>query len=265
VRSRLDNELVRRGLAASRTEAAEAIRRGSVTVAGRPAFKASALVAPAQPIEVDGSARPFVSRGGEKLAGALDRLGVVPSGRDCLDAGASTGGFTDVLLKRGASRVIAVDVGYGQLAWDLRTDPRVVVLERTNVRSLRPEELPFRPDLVVADLSFISLRAALPALAAVATADAEFVVLVKPQFEAGHEDVGKGGVVRDPAVWRRVLEAVAERCDELGLGPAGAGVSPLLGPAGNVEFFLLARAGRQGGPLDLETLTREAEALRAAS
>jgi 23S rRNA (cytidine1920-2'-O)/16S rRNA (cytidine1409-2'-O)-methyltransferase len=265
VRRRLDNELVRRGLAASRTEAADAVRAGLVTVGGRPAPKPATLVDAAEPIELAGPARPFVSRGGEKLAAALDRFEVDPSGLDCLDAGASTGGFTDCLLKRGASRVVAVDVGYGQLEWGLRQDPRVTVVERTNVRELVEEALAFRPDLVTADLSFISLRLAVPALASVATSDARFIFLVKPQFEAGRDEVGRGGVVRDPAVWLRVMEDVAGACRAAGISPQGSMASPLLGPAGNVEFFLHAAAHAPEGHVDLESVVREGRALREAS
>src|SRR5947207_1399247 len=161
--------------------------------------------------------RPFVSRGGEKLASALDRFDLDVTGRRCLDAGASTGGFTDCLLSRGVSHVIAVDVGYGQLDWRLREDPRVTVLERTNVRDLDPAALPYRPDILTSDLSFISLSLALPALAGAATDPATFVLLVKPQFEAGRAEVGSGGVVRDPRVWRRSIDRVALAAAEAGL------------------------------------------------
>jgi 23S rRNA (cytidine1920-2'-O)/16S rRNA (cytidine1409-2'-O)-methyltransferase len=267
VRRRLDSELVRRGLAGSRTEAASAIRSGLVTVAGRPAEKPSTLVAPDEPVALSGPPRRFVSRGGEKLAAALDRFGVDPAGRDCLDAGASTGGFTDCLLRRGAARVAAVDVGYGQLAWSVRQDPRVTVLERTNVRELDPAALPFRPQLLTADLSFISLRLAVPALRRVAAPDAEFVVLVKPQFEAGPADVASGGVVRDPAVWTRALHGVAGAFREVGAGPMGVMPSPLLGPAGNVEFFLHAAEGGRDAvdARAVEAAVREGLELRAAS
>jgi len=225
------------------------------------------MVAPDEPVALSGPPRRFVSRGGDKLAAALDRFGVDPAGRDCLDAGASTGGFTDCLLRRGATRVVAVDVGYGQLAWSVRQDPRVTVLERTNVRDLDPDALPFPPHLVTADLSFISLRLAVPALLRAAAPDAEFVVLVKPQFEAGPAEVASGGVVRDPAVWARALRGVVDAFREAGVGPAGAMASPLLGPAGNVEFFLHAAVG---GPdaVDgnaVEAAVHEGLELRAAS
>jgi 23S rRNA (cytidine1920-2'-O)/16S rRNA (cytidine1409-2'-O)-methyltransferase len=248
-RRRLDAELVRRGLVASRSEAQAAVRDGLVLVSGSPADKPSTLVDPADPLELVGSARRFVSRGGDKLAAALDRFGVDPAGRRALDVGASTGGFTDCLLQRGAAHVVALDVGYGQLAWSLRTDERVSVLERTNVRELTSAHLPYAPDLVVADLSFISLRLAVPALARVAEPGANFVVLVKPQFEAGPEQVGRGGVVRDPGVWRRVVGDVATAVGQSGLSPRAAMASPLAGPAGNVEFFLhaLDEGGSEGG------------------
>jgi 23S rRNA (cytidine1920-2'-O)/16S rRNA (cytidine1409-2'-O)-methyltransferase len=251
-RRRLDLELVRRGLSASRSEARDAISTGLVTVGGRPASKAGMMVAADEPIHLE-RGRPFASRGGEKLAPALDRFAVDPRGRHCLDAGAGTGGFTDVLLSRGAARVVAVDVGYGQLAWRLRQDPRVTVLERTNVRNIGPADLPYPPDLVVVDLSFISLAKVLPALASVAAPGGDFVLLVKPQFEAGRADVGRGGVVRAPEVWRRVLAAAAESCLDAGLGPVDVTPSAVPGPAGNVEFFLHARLGEAGRELDLDS------------
>jgi len=244
--------MVRRGVAGSRSEAAEAIRSGKVMVAGRPAEKAGTLIQPDEPITLAEPARRFVSRGGEKLEAALDRFGIDVPGVGALDAGASTGGFTDCLLKRGTAAVIAVDVGFGQLDWRLREDSRVVVMERTNVRDLRPEDLPFAPDVVTADLSFISLELAMPALAACAAPAAEFVFLVKPQFEAGREEVRAGGVVTDPAVWRRVLMGVGTAAAGLGIEPVGLMASPLLGPAGNVEFLLHGRRRPDGvGSFDL--------------
>jgi len=205
------------------------------------------LVNPEAGIALEGDAARFVSRGGDKLDGALDRLDVPVSDRAWLDAGASTGGFTDCLLKRGARAVVAVDVGYGQLAWNLRTDDRVTILERTNARTLSPEDIPFSPQGVVADLSFISLTLVLPALVRLAEQDADFVVLVKPQFEVGRSGVGKGGVVRDPQLWTASMQKVAATGAELGLGVAGAVPSPLLGPAGNREFFLHMRRGAEHG------------------
>ncbi len=248
MRRRLDAELVRRRLVASRNEAREAIEAGLVTVGGRPEVKPSTLVAEGDPLLLSGPARAFVSRGGVKLAAGLDAFGVDPRGEDCLDAGASTGGFTDCLLKRGAAHVVSVDVGYGQLDWSLRNDPRVTVLERTNVRRLNADHLPFRPRLVVADLSFISLTQVVPAFGRVAAPDAQVLLLVKPQFEAGRSDVGKGGVVRDPEVWGRVIARVAGSCRENGFIPSGVLVSPLRGPAGNVEFLLhAAERGDEAG------------------
>jgi 23S rRNA (cytidine1920-2'-O)/16S rRNA (cytidine1409-2'-O)-methyltransferase len=257
-RRRLDAELVRRGLAVSRAEAQAAVRDGLVLVAGRPADKPATLVAPAEPLELLGPPRRFVSRGGEKLDAALERFGIDVGGRACLDVGASTGGFTDCLLRRGAAHVVAVDVGYGQLAWSLRTDPRVTVLDRTNARELRPDDLPYAPSLVVGDLSFISLTLVIPALAVAAAPEADLVLLVKPQFEAGPGDVGRGGVVRDRAVWRRTVERVATACTGAGLAPVGVMASPLPGPAGNVEFPLHAVRGGAGVVLDVAAAIEEA-------
>lgn len=261
-RRRLDAELVRRGLAVDRAEARSAIAAGAVKVGGSPATKPATMVAAETPVQVSESVRRYVSRGGEKLRAALERLDVRPAGRDCLDAGASSGGFTDCLLQAGASRVAAVDVGYGQLAWELRNDPRVSVLDRTNVRALRPGDLPFVPELIVADLSFISLCAVLPALARVSGDDAELILLVKPQFEAARAEVVRGGVVRDPAVWRNVLGAVAACCRLEGIGVLRVIASPLLGPSGNVEFLMHAAKGRPDEPLDLDAAVAEGEALR---
>jgi 23S rRNA (cytidine1920-2'-O)/16S rRNA (cytidine1409-2'-O)-methyltransferase len=248
-RRRLDAEIVRRGLAASPAEARTAIERGLVIVGGRPASKASTLVGIDEALEVRGEARRFVSRGGEKLEAALEGFGIHVAGRDALDAGASTGGFTDVLLRRGASRVAAVDVGYGQLAWALRQDPRVVVLERTNVRHLTREQLPFVPHVLVADLSFISLRLVLDVLARVTAPGAEHVLLVKPQFEVEPADLGEGGVVRDAAARRRAIDGVVDAARAAGLAPERLMPSPLRGPSGNAEFLLWARATGGAGRL----------------
>lgn len=253
-------EMVRRGLAASRSEARDAIDAGRVRVAGGVASKASSLVAPDEAVTLEGEARPYVSRGGEKLAAALDAFGVDPAGRRALDAGTGTGGFTDVLLRRGASHVIAVDVGYGQFAWSLRNDPRVTLLERRNVRDLRPEDLEEPADLTVADLSFISLTKVLPVLVGVSADAADLVLLVKPQFEAGRADVGSGGVVRDPSVWARAIRQVADAARAAGAGPLGVIPSPIRGPKGNVEFLLHARKGDAGGEIDPEAAVREAPA-----
>ena len=257
-RARLDAELVRRGLAPSRSAAQRLVADGRVTVAGAPATKPAALVLPGDALVVADAAPTWASRGGHKLSGALDVFGVDPAGRDCLDAGASTGGFTDVLLARGARRVVAIDVGYGQLDWRLRSDERVVVRDRTNVRSLQPDDVPGPPPtLVVADLSFISLTLVAPALARVAAAAADHVWMVKPQFEAGPQRVGRGGVVRDPAVWADALRSVAAAAAAAGLGAVAACPSPLPGPAGNVELFWHLRAG---GSADVEAVVAAAVA-----
>jgi 23S rRNA (cytidine1920-2'-O)/16S rRNA (cytidine1409-2'-O)-methyltransferase len=262
-RRRLDTELVRRGLVTSRAEAQEAVRSGLVLVAGSRATKTSTLVDDDAPVELVGPPRRFVSRGGDKLAAALTRFRIDPTGLDCLDAGASTGGFTDCLLRAGARHVVAVDVGYGQLHWRLREDDRVTVLERTNARGLTIDVLPYRPQLVVADLSFISLRWVLPALSAVAADDARGVFLVKPQFEAGPADVGSGGVVRDPDVWGRVLSSVAGSAADAGFAPLELMASPVRGPAGNVEFLLSARRGVQAASIDVDGAVAEGREVAA--
>jgi 23S rRNA (cytidine1920-2'-O)/16S rRNA (cytidine1409-2'-O)-methyltransferase len=243
MRRRLDVEMVRRRLVTTRSEAAVAIRSGTVSVDGRPAVKASTLVEADSSVTLAAPARRFVSRGGDKLDAAIDRFVIQVSGRSALDAGASTGGFTDCLLARGAVRVVAVDVGYGQLDWRLRQDARVTVLERKNVRDLVPEDLTYRPEVITADLSFISLQLAIPALAGCAAPGADFVLLVKPQFEVGRSEVGPRGVVSDPQAWRRVLARVWGWCADEAVGPLGVMASPLLGPAGNVEFLLHGRLG----------------------
>jgi len=304
---RLDAELVRRGLARSREQAAELIAAGRVEVGGTPASKAATQVGGDAPIAVrEAESGPeYVSRGGHKLAGALaafagpsaagssaagpsaagssaagpsaagssaaglsaaglsaagssaagpSAAGLSVAGRRCLDAGASTGGFTDVLLSAGAAHVVAADVGYGQLAWSLRTDPRVTVLDRVNVRGLQPAQVAPPPEVVTADLSFISLTLVLPALAACAASDADFVLLVKPQFEVGKGKVGKGGVVRDPQLRAAAVQAVAAAAADLGLGVLGVTASPLPGPSGNVEYFLWLRRGAP--PLDEAEVTK---------
>ncbi len=243
MRRRLDAELVRRGLVVSRSGAAEAIRAGRVLVGGAPASTPARQVAAAEPITVTGPAPRFVSRGGDKLDAALRRFRIEPAGRRALDAGASTGGFTDCLLQTGAAHVHAVDVGRGQLAWTLRQDPRVTVLERTNVRALEADTLGGPVDVVTADLSFISLLTVAPALVRCAAPTADLVLLMKPQFEAGRARVGKGGVVRDTEVHRAVLHEVVTGLSAAGL-PAGEVMpSPLRGADGNAEFFLHCRRG----------------------
>jgi 23S rRNA (cytidine1920-2'-O)/16S rRNA (cytidine1409-2'-O)-methyltransferase len=245
-KQRLDAELVRRGLARSREHARALVDAGRVRVGGIVATKAATGVDEAASVVVstDTEDPRYVSRGAIKLAGALDALGGPDvDGRRCLDAGASTGGFTDVLLRRGAREVVAVDVGYGQLAWRLRSDPRVIVLDRVNVRQLTPEQVAPAPSLVTADLSFISLTLVLPALINCASPDADFVLMVKPQFEVGKGRVGAGGVVRDPGLRAAAVARVAAAAAESGLGVAGISASPLPGPAGNVEYFLWLRRG----------------------
>ncbi|MGB3707849.1 TlyA family RNA methyltransferase [Gordonia sp. (in: high G+C Gram-positive bacteria)] len=242
-RARLDAELVRRGLARSREAARELIEAGNVKVNGTQASKAATNVARDTPIvvveEVD--TEHWASRGAHKLLGALEAfepLGVTVDGKRCLDAGASTGGFTDVLLRRGAREVEAVDVGYGQLVWKLQTDERVHVHDRTNVRSLTPDDIGGPVDLIVGDLSFISLKLVLPALAACLQPGGDALPMVKPQFEVGKDRVGSGGVVRDPALRAEAVEDVAVTAARLGLRTRAVVASPLPGPSGNVEFFL---------------------------
>jgi 23S rRNA (cytidine1920-2'-O)/16S rRNA (cytidine1409-2'-O)-methyltransferase len=262
-RRRLDAELVRRGLARSRAQAQELVETGRVAVAGMTATKSATQVEAADPIVVasDDEGPSYASRGGHKLAGAIEvfgPLGLVVAGRRCLDAGASTGGFTDVLLRAGAASVVAVDVGTGLLDWRLRQDPRVVVMDRTNVRDLTEAGWPGdRPSVVVADLSFISLALVLAPLVAVATDDADFVLMVKPQFEVGRDRVGEGGVVRDPALRGEAVATIAARAYDHGLGVMGVTASPLPGPAGNVEYFLWLRSGAP--PLDQRDLERAIE------
>lgn len=248
-RARLDAELVRRGLARSRQQAAELIEQGRVTVRGVAAGKPATVVDRDTPVAVrESDTRDWASRGAHKLLGALDAFGLDVTGRRCLDAGASTGGFTDVLLDRGAAGVVAVDVGYGQLIWRLRSHQRVRVLDRTNVRALTPDDVGGRVGLTVADLSFISLRTVLPALVACTSHDGELLPMVKPQFEVGRERLGAGGVVRDPRLRLAALTDVAAAARAHGLVLRGATASPLPGPSGNVEYFLrLARGGGDVG------------------
>jgi 23S rRNA (cytidine1920-2'-O)/16S rRNA (cytidine1409-2'-O)-methyltransferase len=245
-RTRLDAELVRRGLARSRDHAAELVAQRRVRVHGVTATKPATGVDADTPLLVRAkdNEREWVSRGARKLLGALDNLitgGPVVMGRRCLDAGASTGGFTEVLLHRGAREVVAVDVGYGQLAWSLRTDQRVRVQDRTNVRTLQPADIGGGVDLTVADLSFISLRLVLPALVGCTTPDGDLLLMVKPQFEVGRERLGAGGVVRDPVLRAQAMLDVVAVAVDLGLCLIDATASPLPGPSGNVEYFLWLR------------------------
>jgi len=258
---RLDTLLAERGLFDSRSRAAASVLAGEVRIGAerRTAAKPGQIVAADVELEVAAAPR-FVSRGGVKLANALDALALDPRDRLALDAGASTGGFTDCLLQRGVRHVVAVDVAYGELAWELRNDERVTVLERRNARSLEPADLPYRPDLVVADLSFISLAKVLPALLRVAAPVHDVLALVKPQFEAGRDRVGKGGVVRDAATRREALVAVARSARSLGAAVLGFAPSGLPGPKGNRETFVrLAEPGRDGAVEDLEAAAREVE------
>ena len=254
MKTRLDAELVRRELARSRESAVELITAGKVLVNGIPATKAASQVDAQISITLKDEQAEFVSRGGHKLAGALDYFSnLTVEGKVALDAGASTGGFTDVLLKRGVSKVIAADVGYGQLAWQLQSDERVKILDRVNVRSLTKQQVGDEIDLVVADLSFISLKLVLPALIDVAKEDADFLVMVKPQFEVGKEKLGAGGVVRDSHLRKEAVAAVAGAAFSLGLGCLGVVASPLPGPSGNVEYFLwLSKAGKALLEVDLD-------------
>lgn len=267
-RRRLDVELLRRGLTESRQQARHLIDEGRVLVSNAPADKAGRLVAPGEPIRVLGPPARYVGRGGDKLAGALDRFDLRPDGARALDAGASTGGFTDALLQAGAASVVAVDVGRGQLHERLRADPRVDVREQTDIRSVVPADVGGPVDLVVADLSFISLRAVIDALMALVAPHGDLVVLVKPQFEAGRAEASKGrGVIRDPDVWHRVLDDVVVAIEAAGGAIMDAMVSPLRGADGNAEFLVHVRRaeaarGPEGhgrhGALDVDSLVRAA-------
>jgi 23S rRNA (cytidine1920-2'-O)/16S rRNA (cytidine1409-2'-O)-methyltransferase len=260
-RVRLDSLLSERGLFASRSQAAASVLAGNVLLLPerRRAAKPGQLV-PAD-VELEIVARPqFVSRGGVKLANALDAFGITAEGRSALDVGASTGGFTDCLLQRGAERVTAVDVAYGELDWRLRSDPRVTVLERKNARSLTRADLPYLPDLIVLDVSFISVKKVLPAVLACAEEQFDCLAMIKPQFEVGREAVGKGGVVRDPAARRQALVDVGNAVVRLGASVLGYASSGLPGPKGNLESFVwIAPAGAAGALSELDAAAREVE------
>lgn len=265
-RLRLDAELVRRGLARSRDHASELIAAGRVKVAGAVATKpATGVTTDVALVVTEDPDRPdYVSRGGHKLAGALAAfgpLGLTVAGRRCLDAGASTGGFTDVLLRHGAAQVVAVDVGYGQLAWSLQSDDRVVVHDRTNIRELTPDLVGGQVDLVVGDLSFISLELVLDALLAVTREDGDLALMVKPQFEVGKDKVGKGGVVRDLELRAAAVTSVVEAAARRGWGTCAVTTSPLPGPSGNVEYFIWLKSGP--GTVDADQIA--AEVRRTAS
>ena len=263
---RIDSELVRRKLARSRTHAQEMIAEGRVKLDGEVVMKPARQMDPAQAIVIAESEQiEYVSRGAHKLAGALDSLGEaapIVKGRRCLDAGASTGGFTDVLLRRGAASVVAVDVGYGQLAWRLQSDPRVEVRDRTNVRTRKAGDVDPAPSLVVGDMSFISLTLVIPALVAVAAENSDFLLMVKPQFEIGKERLGHGGVVRNPEHHVETVESVARCAMDNGLGILAIEASPLPGPSGNVEYFLHMRAGDSDAIASEELHSRIEDAVR---
>lgn len=264
-RERLDRLLVRRGILASREQAQAAIMAGRVWVNGSPAGKAGSLVPEDVSLEVRGEVCPYVSRGGVKLAKAIQAFSLDLKDMAVLDVGASTGGFTDCCLGHGARLVLAVDVGYGQLAWKLRQHPRVKVLERTNARYLTPDLLGCKADLAVVDVSFISLIKILPAVVTCLKEDGQVVALIKPQFEAGREKVGKRGVVKDPAVHREVITRVLACGRKLGLAPRGLIFSPLLGPEGNIEYFYWGAPapGRIGASMVAEVVARaQAELLK---
>jgi len=267
-RARVDVELVRRGLARSRENAVELISAGRVRIAGTVATKPATAVEASTPLlvmEVTDE-QQWASRGAHKLLGALEAFtpgGLSVEGRRCLDAGASTGGFTDVLLQRGAREVVAVDVGYGQLVWRLRTDDRVHVVDRTNARAIDASQIGGPVGVVAADLSFISLNLVLPALVACVEAGADLVPMVKPQFEVGRERVGAGGVVRDPELRVSAVLEVVRAAVALGLQPRDAVASPLPGPSGNVEYFLWLHAGRRGSPATVDTDDVESMVRRA--
>ena len=257
---RLDTLLAERGLFESRSRAAAAVIAGDVRVGGQPAHKPGQLVADEADVAVT-EPPPFVSRGGVKLANALDAFGIDPGGLRALDVGASTGGFTDCLLQRGAAAVVTYDVAYGELNWRLRNDERVTVIERHNARALDPAELPFAPDLIVVDVSFISLTKVLPAVVAAAAPRFDMLAMVKPQFEVGREQIGKGGVVRNADDRRAALLRVGRHAvGELGASVLGFASSGLPGPAGNLETFVwIAEPGREGALEDLEPAARSAE------
>ena len=254
---RLDQLVFDLGLTESRERAKTTIMSGLVFVDGQRSDKPGTPVSPEAKIEVRGEALPFVSRGGFKLDKALKVFPVDPAGKICLDCGASTGGFTDVLLQHGAKKVYAVDVGYGQLAWKLREDERVVSMERTNVRYITREQIPDEPALAVMDLSFISIRLVLPAVRELIAENGDIICLIKPQFEAGREEVGKKGVVRDPAVHLEVINGILSFAPANGLTPMGLDYSPIKGPEGNIEYLCWLRKGAAEAPaLDPEIIVR---------
>ena len=252
---RLDQLVFDLGYTESRERAKTTIMSGLVFVNGQRADKPGMPVAPDSKIEVRGEAIPFVSRGGFKLDKALKVFPVDPAGKNCIDCGASTGGFTDVLLQHGAAKVYAVDVGYGQLAWKLRNDPRVINLERTNLRYVTAEQIPERLDLAVMDVSFISIKLVLPTVRELLLPGADLICLMKPQFEAGREEVGKKGVVRDSAVHCQVIHSILDFAPQIGLSVMGLDYSPIKGPEGNIEYICHMKNGSFEGPsLDVEAI-----------
>ena len=252
---RLDQLVFDLGYTESRERAKTTIMSGLVFVNGQRADKPGMPVAPDSKIEVRGEAIPFVSRGGFKLDKALKVFPVDPAGKNCIDCGASTGGFTDVLLQHGAAKVYAVDVGYGQLAWKLRNDPRVINLERTNLRYVTAEQIPERLDLAVMDVSFISIKLVLPTVRELLLPGADLICLIKPQFEAGREEVGKKGVVRDSAVHCQVIHSILDFAPQIGLSVMGLDYSPIKGPEGNIEYICHMKNGSFEGPsLDVEAI-----------
>ena len=252
---RLDQLVFDLGYTESRERAKTTIMSGLVFVNGQRADKPGTPVAPDAKIEVRGEAIPFVSRGGFKLDKALQVFPIDPSGKSCIDCGASTGGFTDVLLQHGAAKVYAVDVGYGQLAWKLRNDPRVVNLERTNLRYVTAEQIPELLELAVMDVSFISIKLVLPAVKALLVPGADLVCLIKPQFEAGRDEVGKKGVVRDSGVRCQVIRGILDFAPQIGLSVMGLDFSPIKGPEGNIEYICHMKNGcYEGASIDVEAL-----------
>ncbi len=258
--TRLDSLLLQRGYYCSREEAQRGILAGEVVIEGKGSrLTPGMLVREPEKVIVKRKKASYVSRGGEKLAAAMDAWRIRVEGMEAMDVGASTGGFTDCLLRRGAAHVTAIDVGYGQLDWNIRQDPRVTVMERTNVRHLDPESLPYRPNLIVVDVSFISLKLVIPVIVRALSADGRIITLLKPHFEAGKDQVGKGGVVRDPGVHLDVLRQLVAWLRESRISVKGIIRSPLKGPAGNIEFLMLLEPG-EGWPEDeeLERIVREA-------
>lgn len=254
---RLDQRVFDLGLSESREKAKALIMAGSVFVNGQKETKPGAPVTEEADIQVKGEKLPYVSRGGLKLEKALNTFAIDPAGYTCIDCGASTGGFTDCLLQRGAKHVYAVDVGYGQLAWSLRTDERVTVMERTNARNLTPDMFSEKMDMAVMDMSFISLHLVLPAVRTLLKEDGQVVCLVKPQFEAGREKVGKKGVVRDPAVHREVLENFVAAAGGLGFAVAGMSFSPVRGPEGNIEYLAWLKTAGENVEVDCADIVRQ--------